>query len=99
MCLPFPVPQLDSHVVRRAQHEGAIGMHLHKTKVVAVSLPLFDFLHGIEVIHTQMHVIGGGNKPLLANNELSTSHRDFTQFKTLQQGVGGIIPDEHIAVI
>lgn len=62
-------------------------MDLHESDVVGMSFPLFHFLHGVVIIHSQLHVICRCYEPLLSGDEFSTSHRDFTQLKAFNQSL------------
>mmetsp|Transcript_20472 Transcript_20472/g.60437 ORF Transcript_20472/g.60437 Transcript_20472/m.60437 type:complete len:211 (+) Transcript_20472:1881-2513(+) len=54
----LPVPELDAHVVRGGDHHGLRGVHGDAPDVVRVRLPDLHLLHGVVVVHANLHVIG-----------------------------------------
>ena len=67
------------------EYEWSVRTDLDAADVVGVRLPLLHLLHGVVVVHSQLHVICPCNDPLIASNELSTSHGHFTHLKALNE--------------
>jgi hypothetical protein len=66
----------------KPQNNRSIRMHFNETNVVGVTLPFFYFLHCVIVVYSKVHIISGGDDPLLSDNKLCTSDGDFAQLKT-----------------
>jgi hypothetical protein len=70
-------------------------MNFNKADVVRVSLPLLDFLHGIRVEDAQVHIVCGGDDPLLPNNKLCTSNWDFAQLEAFDKSLQTTLSSEN----
>lgn len=82
-----PIPKLDRHVIGGTQNKRSVRMNLHKANVICVCLPFLHLLHSIVIIHAQLHIIRGGNYPLLSCNEFGASHRHLAQLKAFHKGL------------
>lgn len=93
----LPVPQLDCHVIGRRQDEGLGGMHGNGAQVVGMRLELRNLLRGVVVVNSDLEIIGTANNPVLAGDEATASHRDVGQLKGLDDLLGFVGPDGHMA--
>mmetsp|Transcript_28668 Transcript_28668/g.47449 ORF Transcript_28668/g.47449 Transcript_28668/m.47449 type:complete len:203 (+) Transcript_28668:1098-1706(+) len=95
----FPVPQLDSHVIRRRKDVGEGRMDFEGTNVIGMSFEFLDFLHGIVVEDTNAHIIRSSNEPLFARNEFGASHRQLAQLKGLDATASFVVPNHNITAV
>ena len=66
---------------------GSVGMDLNEANVIRVGIPFLDLLHGVVIVHSQLHVIRAGDDPVLAHDEASAAHRVGAHLERLDQGL------------
>ena len=62
-------------------------MNFNVSDVVCVGFPCLHLLHGVIIIHSQVHIISASYYPLLSHNKFSTSHGYFTHLERFDQSL------------
>ena len=62
-------------------------MDLNIANVISMGFPSLHFVHGVVIVHSQMHVVGASDNPLFPNDELGTSYRYFTHLETFDKSL------------
>ena len=73
------------------EHIWAVGMDLDEADVVGVSFPLFHLLHGVVIVHAQLHVVCTSYHPVLTHNKTCTSYWVCAHFKAFSKCLRGIV--------
>ena len=95
--LPFPIPQLDGHVIAGGQHERLGGVDGDGADVVRVGFEGGDFLGGVVVVDAQLEVVGAADDPVLAGDEAAGAHGHVGELEGLDDGLRLVGPDVDVA--
>lgn len=62
-------------------------MDLDEPNVIRVGVPFFHLLHGVVVVHAQLHIVRARDDPVLAHDEARAAHRVRAHLETLDEGL------------